>query len=401
MPARRSQFGLDGLNFFAANVQTGFGAFIAVYLTSHAWPEFEIGLALGIGTLAAMLSQVPAGILVDALTNKRLAAAAALVAIALSGLLFAAWPATLPVMVAEVLHGFASCVLVPAIAALSLALVGEAGLGERVGRNARFAALGSAIAAGAMGWVGTYVSGAAVFWLTAAVALPALGALYAMRGRDLAPRRYPEHHTGTAARGLRRLMRDRRVLIFAACCGLFTLANAAMLPLAASAVTRRASDEANLVVAAAIILPQAVVALISPWFGRLAERIGRRPVLIAGFAALPVRGLLLAVIHDPIALALVQALDGISGAALGVLLPLLAADLTRGTERFNTCLGLFGLAVGIGGTVSTVVAGAVAGWLGFGVAFALLAATGLGALILLVLTLPETRPREDPLAALA
>src|ERR1700692_1383042 len=136
---------LDWLNFFVANVQTGFGPFIAVYLTSEAWTQRDIGQVLSIGTFAAMLSQLPGGALVDALHNKRLAALAAALAIGASALIFAIAPRPLPVVVAEVLHGFASCMLMPAIAAISLQLVGRAGLGERLGRNARFSAIGSGV----------------------------------------------------------------------------------------------------------------------------------------------------------------------------------------------------------------------------------------------------------------
>ena len=53
--------GLDWFNFFVANIQTGFGPFIAVYLTTQGWTQTQIGLALSVGTLAAMASQLPAG----------------------------------------------------------------------------------------------------------------------------------------------------------------------------------------------------------------------------------------------------------------------------------------------------------------------------------------------------
>ena len=135
--SRRSQRGLDWLNFFVADVQTGFGPFVAVYLAAQEWTQTEIGLALSVGAFTAMASQVPAGALVDAMPRKRLAAVAALVAVAASAVLLAAWPATLPVLVSEVLHGFASCVLAPAVAAISLALVGREGLGMRLARNVR------------------------------------------------------------------------------------------------------------------------------------------------------------------------------------------------------------------------------------------------------------------------
>lgn len=392
----RSGRGLDWLNFFMANVQTGFGPFVSVYLTAKAWTELEIGIALSLGTLVAIVMQVPAGALVDATPNKRRAAALALAAIALSALLLAAWPVTLPVLFSKLLHGFASCVLGPSIAAISLALVGSHGLGERLGRNARFAAIGSGAAAGLLGAAGTWLSGASVFWLTAALCLPSLIALAAIRPADL----HPPAPAATArergvARGLGLLARDRAVVVFALCCTLFTLSNAAMLPLAGTQVTRNAGDEANLIIAGCIIAPQLVMALIAPWIGRLAERRGRRVALLIGFSALPVRGALLAVVEDPAWLLLVQALDGISAAGLGVMLPLLAADATRGSNRFNLCLGVFGLAIGIGATLSTTLAGLAAEWFGVGTAFMLLAATGLASVMAVWVAMPETRPEPD------
>ena len=125
MTDRRSERGLDWLNFFVADVQTGFGPFIAVYLAGQEWSETDIGFALSVGTFTAMASQVPAGRLVDATPQKRLVALAALVCLAVSAILLAVWPATLPVLVSEVLHGFTSCVLAPAVAAISVALVGQ------------------------------------------------------------------------------------------------------------------------------------------------------------------------------------------------------------------------------------------------------------------------------------
>src|SRR5207244_10111962 len=122
-------------------------------------------------------------------------------------------------------------------------------------------------------------------------------------------------------------------LIFGGCIMLFHLANAAMLPLMGSVLTTRSSQWATVLIGACLVGPQLVVAALSPWVGRQAQRWGRRPLLIAGFAALPVRGLLFAVVDDPYALVAVQLLDGISAAALGVMVPPVVADVTRGTGR--------------------------------------------------------------------
>jgi MFS family permease len=396
MLRRRSERALDWLNFFVANVQTGFGPFIAVYLTAQAWTDVEVGIALSVGTATMMLAQVPAGILVDATPRKRLLAMVAMIGIAMSAILLATWPVRLPILTAEVLHGVASCILGPAIAAISLGLVGRARLGERLGRNARYASLGNGVAAAAMGSAGAWLSGASVFWLTAFMMIPAMFTLSFIRQEELRLPPPPAPVKDAAGRGeIRALLTNRSVLIFAACCLLFTLANAAMLPLVGAEITRVAGDEANLVIAACIVVPQFVVALISPWVGRMAQLRGRRSMLLLGFAALPLRGLLLTVVSEPLGLAAVQMLDGISAAVLGVLLPLLAADLTKGNNRFNLCMALFGLAVGIGGTISTTLAGAISSWFGAGAAFGVLAGGGFLAFLLVLLAMPETREETE------
>lgn len=407
MAISRSLRALDWLNFFLANVQTGFGPFIASYLTANKWTQGEIGVALSVGTATAMLSQVPAGALIDALRNKKAAGAAAIIAIAACALLLAASPTLLPVLAAELFHGFASCMLTPAIAAISFALVGHRALGDRLGRNARFASIGSAFAAAAMGAFGEYSSARAVFWLTAALTVPAVIALSmiedtgratitAARERAAAPPplAQPEHRESIAS-----LLRDRRVLVFAACIALFHLSNAAMLNLAAGEVTAHMSDNVQLVIAACIIVPQMVVAALSPWVGRSAERWGRRPLLIMGFAALPVRALLFAGISSPYLLAPVQLFDGISAAVFGVMLPLIAADVAGGKGHYNLCIGLFGLTAGIGATLSTLAAGFIADRFGNTVSFMGLAVAGALAVVLVWMALPETRDTIDDEAA--
>jgi len=392
--------GLDALNALVASSQTGFGAFIAVYLTAQAWTQADIGQALSLGTIVAMLSQLPAGALVDAMRSKRLAIAIGGIAVALSALLFAASSAWLAVLWAEALHGFASCMIGPAIAAFSLELVGRHGLGVRLGRNARFASIGSAVAAVVLGAVGTYVSGAAVFWATAV--LMALG-LLTLQALPPPVAELPHAHLTAETRELPNAvwdLIDRRLLVFAACVGLFHLSNAAMLPLVANEVTRSTGAQANLVIAACVVVPQAIVAGLSPLVGRTAESWGRRPVLLLGFAALPLRGVLLSLGTHPAFIVLIQALDGVSAAVFGVLLPLVAADLTRGTRRFNLCMGLLGLAVGAGATLSTTISGLVADHFGNGPALLTLAAVG-AASVLGLLMLPETRevPSDAPAGA--
>jgi len=388
--------GLDWLNLFIANIQTGFGPFISVYLTTQGWTQTAIGVALSLGTITALVSQIPAGALVDATHSKSRVAGFSIIVFTLSALLFAISPFPLAVYLAEVLHGLSSCTLGPAIAAISLAIVGQAAFARRLGRNARFASIGNGIGAALMGACGYYVSERAVFFLTAALTLPALAALIPLSdiGERPARRRQPP----APRQPLGRVLADRRLVLFATCAMLFTLANAAMLPLAGSALTKRAGSESSLLIAACIVLPQVMVALLSPTLGGLAETRGRRPVLLLGFCALPLRGLLFALVTDPALVVLIQVLDGIAAACFGVMVPLVTSDIAGPAGRFNVSLGFVGVAIGVGGTLSTTLAGWIADRHGDGAAFAALALIGLAATLLVWRALPETGPTRTSAA---
>jgi MFS family permease len=397
--------GLDWLNLFVANIQTGYGPFIAVYLTTRGWTETAIGLALSFGTVTAMASQVPAGALVDRIGKKTLVVLFSVLAFGVGALLFAVKPVPLAVYVAEMIHSFASCTLGPAIATLSLLVAGPAMQGLRFGRNARWAAIGNGIGAALMGACGYYISERAVFYLTAALALPALATLPALAGLAgpspaTASRDAVDRKQRRAA--LRQVLTDRALLTFAACAMLFTLGNATMLPLVGNILTRNVGDEASLVIAACIVLPQLVVAGISPAIGRFVENKGRRAVLLLGLCTLPIRGCLFAVTSDPLLVALVQILDGVAAACLGILVPLVISDIAGRSGHYNLALGSVGLAIGVGATLSTTLGGSIADRWGQPTAFASLAAAGLAAFLLAWGAMPETSNRAQPgLAATA
>lgn len=400
---RKAGIGLDWLNLFVANVQTGFGPFLAVYLTTAGWTQTSIGLALSIGTVTAMASQIPAGALVDAVRRKTRVAVFSILAFTASALLFTIEPIPLFVYLGQILHAFSSCTLGPAIVAMSLAVAGQLALGTRLGRNARFAAIGNGIGAALMGACGYYISERAVFYLTALLTFPAIAALVPLAGvADRTPYPLPsareQKHKRLRLREMLQALADRRLLIFAACATLFTFANAAMLPLASGAITKRAADEASLLIAACIVIPQIVVALISPTVGRLAETRGRKFVLLAGFAILPIRGVLLALIGEPALVVMVQALDGIAAASFGVMMPLVTTDIAARSGHLNLSLGFMGFSVGIGATLSTTIAGWMADTFGEAIAFFGLASVGMAAFLLVLTAMSETRPTPQDTA---
>ena len=394
-PSRESQRGLDWFVFFLADVQTGFGPFIAVYLTTQKWTQVEIGFVLSMGGIVGLLGQIPGGAIVDAARSERVVAGCAVAAIGSAALAYALWPIFPVVTLAATLYALASCVLGPAIAAISLGLVGPLAIGERLGRNARFASLGSGSAAALMGACGYFLSSRSVFLVTFLLAIPTLLALARIREREIdiaqahgAVKREVPDKKATSVLGL---VRQRSLLIFAGAMLLFQLANAAMLPLMAGVVTTRSSQWAPVLIAACIIVPQAIVALCSPSVGRKAQAWGRRPLLLIAFASLVIRGLLFATVRDPYLLVVVQVFDGITAAIFSVMVPLIVADVAFGSGHFNLAQGIVGTAVGVGASLSTVLAGYVSDKLGSGTAFTGLAGVAALGLLVIWLVMPETR----------
>jgi len=404
VPSRESLRGLDWFIFFLADVQTGFGPFVAVYLTTQKWTQVEIGTVLSIGGVVALIGQMPGGAIIDAARSERLVAGLAIATIGCSALAYAAWPIFPVVAAAATLHAAASCVLGPAIAAISLGLVGPLAIGERLGRNARFASLGNGIAAAVMGTCGYLLSSRSVFLVTFILAIPTLLALARIREREVDVARahgaVPRTAPDAKSTSVLALVRQRALLIFAGSILLLQLANGAMLPLMAGVVTTRSSKWATVLIAACIIVPQAIVALTSPSVGRKAQQWGRRPLLLIGFAALAIRGVMFATVTDPYVLVAVQVFDGITAAVFSVMVPLVVADVTFGSGHFNLAQGIVGTATGIGAALSTVLAGYVSDKFGSALAFSGLAAIAAAGLAMILLAMPETRPGARPQASM-
>ena len=258
------QAGLDWLNAFVAAFRTAFGAFMPAYLAGQGWTQAQIGIVLTAETVASMLTQVPGGAFIGATRHRRLVLGLAIAGAALAALVIAALPLRMPVLLALLVHAAAGSIIAPGIAAVTVAMVGRRELGERLGRNVRFASIGSGAGAALMGLAASVVSEGAVFVLAFLLAIPALWALWTLhprrqrrrRGGAVAPTDAMETHGSVRA-----LLADRRMLVFAACITLFHFSSAALLAVAAAEVTRRAGLRAGALIAAFVIVPQVLVAL--------------------------------------------------------------------------------------------------------------------------------------------
>jgi predicted MFS family arabinose efflux permease len=396
-PSGQSERGLDWLNFFMADVQTGFGSFVSFYLADQGWSQEYVGFALTAGKLSGVLWQMPGGALTDALRRKRLLVAIGAAMIAVSALLLALWPALPIVFVAEILHGLTGGIIGPAIAAISLGLVGRRAMSRRVGRNHRFDAAGNALTAGCLGLIGHALSTSAIFLVVAMLVVPTLVALARIRPQEIAygRARNAAHHT--EARDLHRfrdLLRNRGLLIFAVALTLYQFADASMAPLISEHLGSAKGGFAALVMAALIIVPQVIVAVAAPWVGHYAEEWGRKPILLIGLGLEPLRGVLFAISTALWSLIAAQILDGIIGAILTVMTVLVITDLTTGTGRFNFARGAVGAATGVAAAISTSATGVIAGAFGSPAAFLTTAGIAAAAALVLWLLLPECKPQQ-------
>jgi MFS family permease len=399
-PSSASLSGLDGVNFFLAGILAGFGPYLAAYLADQKWTQENIGFVLTASGVAGLLSQLPGGELLDTVRSKRAVVVAGVAMVAISAVIIAFQPSFPPVFAALMLQGITGGFLGPAIAAISLGLVGHAALPERLGRNQRFSSTGNLVTAALMGLIGYFLSYQAIFLTVAALAIPLFVALARIRAPDIHFGRAcgaPDHDMPSlpARASLRSLWKSPGLLTFGACLFLFQLANASVLPLVVEDLVYQGEKRSSLVVSALIVLPQIIVAVTAPWVGQWAKSWGRRPLLLVGLAALPIRALLFASVVDPTLVVAFQLLDGISGAVLGVLTALVIADVTGGTGRFNFAQGMVGTASGIGASLGTTLFGVVAAGFGRTAVFLSIASVALLAVAILWFFMPETRPSTE------
>jgi MFS family permease len=395
-PSRQSLLALCWLNFFLAGMQGAFGPIVAAYLAARDWSAKDIGFALSIGGLASLVSQVPGGMLLDSMRAKRLLVVIGVLIIALSALILLFLPGFPLVALAQVLQGITGGVLGPAIVAITLGLVGHARLAEQQGQNQRFAAAGGIAVTLSIALI-AYSDSPWAMLVPVVLAIPVLVALHRIRadeidfgracGAEDAEVDHPQRANYAA------LLNNRPLIIFAICVVLFQLANASMMPLLGGMLAHKDKSQAAPLIAALIIMPKFIVVLLAPQVGQWAEDYGRKPLLLVGFAVLPIRAILFASTSDPLALIAIQALDGVTGAVLGVMTALVIADVTKGTGRFNLAQGAFGTVAGIGASFSPTLLGLIVDDFGFVAGFLSLAAEGLAALTVLAFFLPETKKK--------
>lgn len=397
---RRNNLSLDSLNFFLADVRDGLGPYLAIYLLAvHHWDPASIGLVMTIAGIAALVTQTPAGALVDNTRRKRAIIAIAALLVTGSCLLLPFVTSFSLVALTQALSAVAASIFAPAISAITLGITGPRAFTRRTGRNETFNHAGNACAALLAGVFAYLFGPVAVFYLMAAMAIASVIAVSFVSPKaidhDVARGLDPggAGH-GTQPSGLTVLLKNRPLLLFAICCALFHLANAAMLPLVSQKLAQANLQMATPLTSACIVAAQLVMVPVALLVGAKADVWGRKPLLLAGFMILPLRGVLYILSDDPYWLVAVQLLDGIGAGIFGALFPVVVKDLTLGTGHFNVSLGALSTVFGLGAALSNSLAGFVVQAAGYSAAFLTLAGVAAMALVLLWVAFPETLQRS-------
>src|ERR1700744_412831 len=398
----RSLKGLDWVNFFMADVATGIGPFLAIYLTAtRHWDPVSVGIVVAAQAVAGVVAQVPAGWLVDNSTKKKwlVIFGAMLVAAGCVGIVLARTVAS--EVAVQIVIGLPASIFPPSIAAMALGIVGKPKLSRRAGRNEGFNHAGNVVFAVLAGGIGAAFGQQWIFYASALFATGTVISAWIIRDEDI------DNEAARAAKedegskkddrkaprisSLSDLLADRRILIFTASVVLFHFANAAMLPLVGELLSKGKDGASSMYMSACIVAAQLVMIPVAILTGKLADPWGRKPLFLIGFTVLALRGVLYTLGKGAVYLIAVQSLDGVGAAIFGVLWVIIISDLAKGTGRFNLLQGEIQAALGAGAFLSNFLAGFVVKSLGYNAGFLGLAGIPSVGLIFFALFMPETK----------
>ena len=373
------------INLFTGDIQGGLGPFLGTWLAeAGSWSPARVGLVVTLVGVGTLFLSGPLGALVDRFGRPRLLIAAACGAILAGTLLLLPSQSFSAVLVAQFLAAAGGTLLLPAVSALTLGIVGKDGFPKQQGRNQAFNHLGILAAAGGIS-AGAGVFGPAIaFWVLGGMALAAIVATLTTPADAWSRRRAVGWEEDADAEPARSVLANRRLLVLTVALALFNLGNGGMLSLLGQKLVAMQGVGGTAWIARYVMVAQLVMVPVALYAGSFADRRGRRQLLMLAFAVLPVRAVMSGLIDDPVWLIAAEILDGVASGIVGVAVPVVVADLTWGSGRTQTALGSVNAVQGVGGALSGYYGGLAYGLSGWTGAFLALAAPALAALALVI-----------------
>lgn len=225
---------LLALNFFMADMQSGIGPFVGVFLQAHGWASGLIGAALTVGNIAGMAITTPVGGAIDATTHKRAWVVVPGIAVVLAPAIILLSQQFWAVAISQIATSIAGAAIVPAVTGITLGIVKQRGFNRQNGRNQAFNHAGSLVGAAASGYLGWRYGYVAVFLLAAVFGATSIVCVLMIPKQAIdhrASRGTKEDDPESRPSGFTVLLKHKPLLVLGPALAVFHLGNGAIVPL--------------------------------------------------------------------------------------------------------------------------------------------------------------------------
>ncbi len=395
----RNRIGLYGSYFFGM-AAIGFTLpYLPPYLAEKGLSPRAIGLVSSLAALAGVV-QFPVGMWSDRIRWRKPFLIAALAAVAVSTWLLPSasgviWVSLLVVFFAE--NGVGRAVVESLAGAEATSLAGPAGVGAALGALRFWKPIGIVIVA----LIGSYMAehgGIGTIFLPLSIAQGlALACAFLIHEEEEEPARPDESREAPAAPKTA-LLHDAGLLAFIGCMILYHAANAPG-GVYLSLFLKETLHAPGRMPAYAFAVSMVAWMLVVWPAGKLADTVGRKPILVAGWVIMALRLAFVALARNPTQVVINQALDGLGNGIFAVIAAAWVTDRLGDPRRSGEAQAIVGCSLVFGSAVGPFVTGFLVEPLGYRNLFWCLAATGAVATAILVLLVPETLKRHDEVDA--
>eukprot|EP00298_Acanthocystis_sp_HF-20_P010143 c18701_g2_i1.p1 GENE.c18701_g2_i1~~c18701_g2_i1.p1 ORF type:complete len:439 (+),score=144.27 c18701_g2_i1:26-1342(+) len=406
------------VNALTSTARDGLNPLVSIYLLiAHNWAESEIGTVMFACLIASMVFQTFAGDVIDKTEKKRAWLCMGSLLVGVMSIMVVVSADFMLILVTKVVQGVASSIVPPAIAGITLGVMGQAGFEKQIAANEIGNSLGYAISAGIAGLFSYFVDDGAAFFLVFVIAVISIPFIFSIpshmiddhvaRGLEkgnIVPDE-PEENSTTVGEDSKEskvadyssLLHNKQMALFAACIFFFHTANAAMLPLLGQILSIGGEGKHAIpLTVGAILIARFLVAVGSFWFKKNVSKYPRKPLLLVGLIAIPVRGFIISLLRGHTVLLIsTQLLDGLGIASYRVMHQVITQDITKGSGRFNVALGLITTCDMAGSALSNLLGEFLAGSAGYERAFVALALIGIIPVIIVAYFMDETAPSTE------